>query len=135
MTDTGVASLTAAMDINTTLERLYIFGNRAITDNGLTCLVEVLSRSSRLRELAIPKHVKVDEIRQTINEARERRGLKAMRVIGMYVSIVTTITLLYNTVYTTQMVGCNFILPSLYRSNQHHITSCHDNATTDQSKR
>ena len=84
MTDPGVPSLAEAMNINTTLERLYINGNDAITDNGLTCLVEVLSRSSRLVELVIPRHLKVDEVRKTINEARERSGLEAIEVEGKY---------------------------------------------------
>ena len=84
MTDAGVPSLAEAMNINTTLKELYVSGNDAITDNGLTCLVEVLSRSSRLEVLWIPYHLKVDEVRKTINEARERNGLKAIQVLGKY---------------------------------------------------
>ena len=84
MTDAGVPSLAEAMNINTTLERLYFRGDDATSDNGLTCLVEVLSRSSRLVELVIPGHLKVDEVRKTINEARERRGLEAIKVNGKY---------------------------------------------------
>ena len=42
-----------AMNVNTTLETLYIHSNDAITDNGLTCLVKALSRHSRLETLAI----------------------------------------------------------------------------------
>ena len=84
MTDAGVPSLVEAMNINTTLERLHIQGNDAITDNGLTCLVEVLSRSSRLVGLWIPRHLKVGEMRKTINEARERSGLEAIKVHGKY---------------------------------------------------
>ena len=84
MTDAGVPSLAEAMNINTTLERLDIQGNNAITDNGLTCLVEVLSRSSRLVVLTIPKHLKVDEVRKTINETRERSGLETIQVLGKY---------------------------------------------------
>ena len=80
MTDAGVPSLAEAMDINTTLKRLDIFGNDAITVNGLTCLVEVLSTSSKLMRLWIPKHLKVDEVRKTINEARGSRELKAIKV-------------------------------------------------------
>ena len=83
MTDAGVPSLAEAMNINTTLKGLYINGNDAITDNGLSCLVEVLSRSSRLVELVIPGRLKVDEVRKTINEARERSGLEAIKVNGM----------------------------------------------------
>ena len=83
MTDAGVPSLAEAMNLNTTLEELYINGN-AITDNGLTCLVEVLSRSSRLVELVIPRRLKVDEMRKTINEARERSGLEAIEVRSKY---------------------------------------------------
>ena len=84
MTDAGVPSLAEAMNINTALETLYIHGNDAITNNGLTCLVEVLSRSSRLVELVIPKRLKVDEVRKTINKARERSGLEAINVHSKY---------------------------------------------------
>ena len=84
MTDAGVPSLAEAMNINTTLERLYIYSNDAITDNGLTYLVEVLSRRIRLVLLWIPGHLKVDEVRKTINEARERSGLEAIEVEGKY---------------------------------------------------
>ena len=84
MTDAGVPSLAEAMNINTTLEKLYIYGNDAITDNGLTCLVEVFSRSSRLVELWIPWHLKVDEVSKTINESRERNGLEGIEVNGKY---------------------------------------------------
>ena len=80
MTDAGVPSLAEALNINTTLETLYINGNDAITDNGLTCLVEVLSRSSRLVKLWIPRHLKEDEVSKTINEARKRSGLNAIKV-------------------------------------------------------
>ena len=84
MTDAGVPSLAEAMNINTTLEELYINGNDAITDNGLTCLVEVLSRSSSLVKLMIPTRLKVVEVRKTINEARKKSGLEAIKVNGMY---------------------------------------------------
>ena len=84
MTDAGVPSLAEAMNINTTLEELYINGNDAITDNGLTCLVEVLSRSSSLVKLEIPGHLKVDEVRKTINEARKRSRFEAIKVLGKY---------------------------------------------------
>ena len=81
MTDAGVPSLAEAMNINTTLKELYINSN-VITDNGLTCLVEVLSRSSRLVKMWIPGHLKVDEVRKTINEARRRSRLEAIKVNG-----------------------------------------------------
>ena len=84
MTDAGVPSLAEAMNINTTLERLNMHSNYAITDNGLTCLVEVLSRSSRLKVLWIPRHLKVVEVSETINEARERSGLEAIKMNGKY---------------------------------------------------
>ena len=84
MTDAGVHSLAEAMNINTTLEKLDILGNNSITDNGLTCLVEVLSRSSRLVGLWIPEHLKVDEVSKTINKARERSGLEAIVVWGKH---------------------------------------------------
>ena len=84
MTDAGVLSLADAMNINTTLKRLYIHGNDALTDSGLACLVEVLSRCSRLAVLWIPRHLKVDEVRKTVNQARERNGLEAIGVWGKY---------------------------------------------------
>ena len=84
MTDAGVPSLAEAMNINTTLERLYINGNYTITRNGLTCLVEVLSRSSRLVQLMIPARLKVVEVSKTINETRMRSGLEAIKVDGKY---------------------------------------------------
>ena len=55
MTDTGVASLASGLNTNNTLETLHIYGNDAITENGLTCLVEVLSRSSGLVETGDPQ--------------------------------------------------------------------------------
>ena len=90
MTDAGVPSLVEAMNINTTLERLDINGNNAITDNGLTCLVEVLSMISKLVGLAlwIPQHLKVGEVRKTIKEARRRSGVEANEVNGMYACMI-----------------------------------------------
>ena len=84
MTDTGVASLASALNTNNTLERLYIYDNDAITENGLTCLVEVLSRSSGLVYLVTPSHLGVDKVRETINEARQRSELAAITVWGKY---------------------------------------------------
>jgi Ran GTPase-activating protein (RanGAP) involved in mRNA processing and transport len=81
MTDTGVASLAYALRTNNTLEILYITGNEAITDNGLTCLVEAVSRHSRrLKELEIPKHLDVNEVRKIINKTRRRNGLPNINV-------------------------------------------------------
>ena len=101
MTDTGVSSLASALNTNTTLERLAISDNDAITENGLTCLVEVLSRSSGLVKLWIPSRLGVDKVRETINEARKRSGLAAIEVWGKHIhthlnlhsnQIVTTVT-------------------------------------------
>ena len=72
MTDTGVASLADALHTNNTLESLHINHNEAITDNGLTCLVEAVSKHSRLKSLGIPGCFKVSH---TVNEARRRNGL------------------------------------------------------------
>ena len=83
MTDTGVASLASALITNTTLDGLDIHGNAAITENGLPCLIEVLSKSSGLVTLVIPSHLGVDKVSKTINEARERSGLAAIRVNDM----------------------------------------------------
>ena len=85
MTDTGVASLASALNTNTTLERLDISDNKAITENGLTCLVEVLSRSSGLVTLLIPKRFGVYKMRKTINEGRQRSGLAAIEPYGKYI--------------------------------------------------
>ena len=84
MTDTEVASLADALNTNTTLERLYIRGNYAITKKGLTCLVEVLSRSSGLVTLWISRRLGVEKVSKTINEARQRSGLAAIEVYGKY---------------------------------------------------
>ena len=84
MTDTGIASLADALKSNNTLETLYINGNNEITDKGLTCLTEVLSSSSALVQLVIPFHSAVDEVRKTINEARQRSGLAAIGVYSKY---------------------------------------------------
>ena len=76
MTDTGVASLADALHTNNTLETLYIGGNDAITENGLTCLVEPLSRNSAMVKLLIPYPLGVqDKVRKIINKARKRNGL------------------------------------------------------------
>ena len=80
MTDTGVASLADALHTNNTLEGLYIDSNRAITENGLTCLVEAVSRHSRLKILRIPWHLGENKVRKTINEARRRSGLPDIHV-------------------------------------------------------
>ena len=84
MTDTGIASLADALKSNNTLETLHIYGNNEITDKGLTCLTEVLSSSSALVRLAIPKYLAVDKVRKTINEARQRSGLADIRVKSKY---------------------------------------------------
>ena len=83
MTDTGVASLADALHTNNTLEILRIHDNEAITENGLimTCLVEAVSRNSGLKRLDIPKHLGMNKVRKTINEARRRNGLPD---IGVY---------------------------------------------------
>ena len=86
MTDTGVASLADALHTNNTLERLDIKGNNALTENGLACLVEVLSRNSGLVTLWLPRHLRssVDKVQKTINEERKRSGLAAIKVHGKY---------------------------------------------------
>ena len=84
MTDASVPSLAEAMNVNTTLEKLDIRGNIAVTYYGLTRLMAVLSRSSMLVTLKIPRHLKVDEVGKTINEARKRSGLEAIEVRGKY---------------------------------------------------
>ena len=99
MTDTGIASLADALKSNNTLETLDIDGNIEITDKGLTCLTEVLSISSALVILWIPKHLAVYEVRKAINEARQRSGLAHITVQGKYfrsnytVSLATKLTI------------------------------------------
>ena len=81
MTDTGVASLADALHTNNALEELYIHGNEAKTEDGLTCLVEAVSRHPGLERLYIPKHMGEDKVRKTINEARRRNGLPDVAII------------------------------------------------------
>ena len=80
MTDSGVASLADALKTNNTLKGLHIEDNYAITENGLTCLVEVLSQSLGVESLVLPKHLAVDRVTTTINDARARNGLAAIEV-------------------------------------------------------
>ena len=84
MTDTGVASLADALHTNNTLDTLFIRDNAAITENGLTCLVEAVSKHSGLKRLYIPFciitstslfGVDIYKVKKTINEARMRNGL------------------------------------------------------------
>ena len=82
LTNTGVASLADALHTNNTLMKLYIHNNRAITENGLTCLVEAVSRHSQLKLLVMSKHLGVDRVRKTINEARKRNELPDIEVLG-----------------------------------------------------
>ena len=84
MTDTGIASLADALKSNNTLETLDIYGNNEITDKGLTCLTEVLSSSSALVQLWIPRHFAVNEVRKTINKTRQRSGLADIGVEGKH---------------------------------------------------
>ena len=82
MTDAGVASLADALHTNNTLESLYIYGNGAITENGLTNLIEAVSRCSGLKVLYIPRHLGENEGRKIINEARRRNGQPGIEVWG-----------------------------------------------------
>ena len=75
MTDTGVASLADALHTNNTLESLHIHSNKAITEIGLTCLVEAVSRHPGLKILGIPGYSGVNKVRKTINKARRRNRL------------------------------------------------------------
>ena len=81
MTDTGVASLADALHTNNTLEVLHIHNNEAITENGLTCLVEPVSRHSGLKVLNIPGWLGVDKVKKTIDDTRKRNGLPHMSII------------------------------------------------------
>ena len=84
LTDAGVASLADALYINNTLQELYIYGHQALTENGLTCLVEAVSRHSGLERLGLPYHLGKDRVRKTIiNEARKRNGLPDIKVEGL----------------------------------------------------
>ena len=84
MTDTGVASLADALHTNNTLQRLYIHRNGAITENGLTCLVEAVARHLRLKILRIPIHLEEDKVHKTINIARKRNGLPYIEMWDWY---------------------------------------------------
>ena len=70
MTDTGVVSLADGLNTNSALERLHIDGNDALTENGLTCLVEVLSNNSGLVELWLPYHLQssMDKVEKTMHQ-------------------------------------------------------------------
>ena len=57
MTDTGMASLADALHTNSTLKTLHIIGNEAITENGLTYLVEAVSRHSGLVRQYLPSYL------------------------------------------------------------------------------
>ena len=83
MTDTGVASLADALHTNNTLEELFIDDNEAITENGLTCLVEAVCKHSGMKTLRIPDRFQfvVFEMRKTINEARRRNGLPHIHIV------------------------------------------------------
>ena len=83
MTDIGMASLADALKSNNTLEELDIHGTYDVTFEGIICLTEVLSSSSALVRLVIPKYFIVDKMRKTINEARQKNGLADVEVIGI----------------------------------------------------
>jgi hypothetical protein len=79
LTDTGVASLTDALNVNSTLKTLHIEDdNLAITENGLACLVEAVSRRVGLEVLVLPNHLPMDRLITNINDAREKNGLTAI---------------------------------------------------------
>ena len=77
LTDTGVVSLADALLTNTTLEILNFTSNATVTENGLACLAEALSRQSGLAKLWLPSHLKGKRI---INETRKRNGLPDIEV-------------------------------------------------------
>ena len=83
MTNIGVASLADALHTNNTLERLFIRANTAISENGLTCLVEAVSRHSGLVELWIPTHLEECKVRMTVNAARNKNGLPNIKLNDM----------------------------------------------------
>ena len=83
MTDTGVASLADALHTNNALEKLYLNGNEAISEKGVTCLVKALSRHSGLVKLAISKHLVEADVKKIINDTRKRNGLPSIVVWGL----------------------------------------------------
>ena len=88
MTDTGVASLADALHTNNTLKVLHIDSvSEGITENGLTCFVEAVSRHSGLVLLCIPRYLAVDKVKKTINEARKRNGLSKLNVGTYYARV------------------------------------------------
>ena len=78
LTDTGVASLADALNINGTLKTLHIEDNLAITESGIACLVEVISRRAGLETLILPRHLPVDKMIASINDERAKNGLTAI---------------------------------------------------------
>ena len=95
MSDAGVASLADALKSNNMLEKLHINGNRAVTENGMTSLIEVLSRSSGLLELWIPSFFEFYRVRNEIQEARMRNGLPRINVWGLNLHSHTHWPLMY----------------------------------------
>ena len=80
LSNTGVALLASALHSNNTLETLDIRGNKSITEDGLTYLVEALSKHSGMVKLDIPYHLNADQVSKMINEARRRNGLSNIEV-------------------------------------------------------
>ena len=68
-----MASLADALHTNNTLETLYIRGNEAITENGLTCLIEAVSSRSGLKTLWIPDHLGEEGHQYSKKETRTAR--------------------------------------------------------------
>ncbi|MCG8621315.1 MAG: hypothetical protein MJE68_04825 [Proteobacteria bacterium] len=77
MTDFGVTLLADALYTNNTLKILDIGRNKTITENGLTCLFEAVSRHSGLEGIHMSNHFGVDEskVKKTINKTRKKNGL------------------------------------------------------------
>ena len=70
-----MASLADALNINGTLKTLHIENNLVITESGIACLVEVISRRAGLETLVLPRHLPVDKVIASINDERAKNGL------------------------------------------------------------
>jgi hypothetical protein len=86
MADKGAASLASALTINNSLKTLNISGYRgALTENGLSMIVQLLFNKSMFVKLAIPQDfgsTTAGCLSREVNEARKRNGLTPIEIEG-----------------------------------------------------
>ena len=105
VTDIGMVSLADALRTNWTLRSLNILEN-CITEHGLSHLIEALAVNSGLVEVLLPIHLSsfIAGAKKTIDEARKKRGMTAIKIKGEY-SLVCS--------YSRQRLNCKLTF-SLY---------------------